>query len=79
MVCNTANHNKPFLNNESVKKCTVHVAESVCPQNKIAFKNINLSRTTTVHHVQGMNIHLLTQLSGTVHKSAYFSVPKLNY
>jgi hypothetical protein len=49
---NVLKQNKPFLDSEFVKQCTLDEAEALCLENKITFENISLSRIITIHHVQ---------------------------
>jgi hypothetical protein len=56
------------------------VAEVVFPENKSAFKNITLSRRTTVCHLEEMNSGLLTQLHVTVQTFAVqYNLSEQNY
>jgi hypothetical protein len=50
----------------------VDVTEAVCPETKVTFKTVSLSRRTDVCHMEEMNRDLLTQLNGTIHISVYF-------
>jgi uncharacterized protein YdaT len=60
---NITKHNKSFSDSEFVKQCMMAVAETVYPENKTAFENINLSRRATVHSMEKANSDLLTQLN----------------
>jgi hypothetical protein len=61
VACSTAEKNKLFLGSELLYECIVYAPEAVCPENKIAFENIILSRTT-VHSVEEINSDLGTQM-----------------
>jgi hypothetical protein len=54
------------------------VAETVCPENKTAFRNMSVSRTT-VRCMGGVTCDLLSQLNGAVQTSEYFCMTLLSY
>lgn len=57
---------KPFLEGEFIKKCLVKAAELVCPEKKLAFANISLSRNTVFERVEDLSRDLNRQLKDKV-------------
>jgi hypothetical protein len=69
-----ASHTKPFTEGEFLKECMVQVADTLCPEKKVLFQNISLSRNTVAERINEISSDLHQKLCQTAKTFFCFSL-----
>lgn len=58
-----AKASKPFSEGEFLKECMVETADLLCPESKVKFEKISLSRRTVTRRVELIDEHIVSELN----------------
>jgi len=69
-----ASSSRPFTDGDFVKKCLQIVCEEMCPEKKLLFQDVSLSRMTIQRRIGDISENLTHQLKDICSKFEYFSI-----